>query len=256
MFARRAKKKGAPALPPLSLPTASSAPDDISSRAMKSLRSSLKDTTGRDRQRLEEFIFNKGRFMDACELNPQAFEVLKPLASGVGRSVYKVKHTHTALVLVQKVVRYEKSDSSFHQLKNELQLLHECHGPEIINFYGSFLDGDDIHIIMEYMNGGSLQDVVQRVGRVDEPALAYICGKIVAGLRYLDKSNVLHRDLKPDNVLVNTQGEVKLCDFGISRKLLTCAKAQTFVGTTRYMAPERLVGSEYSVKSDIWSLGT
>ncbi|GAN06761.1 conserved hypothetical protein [Mucor ambiguus] len=91
-------------------------------------------------------------------------------------------------------------------------------------------------------------------GRTKE---SWICGKmdIVDGLIYLyDEHRIIHRDLKPSNVLVNSQGQIKLCDFGVSGQLINSV-ADTFVGTSSYMSPERIMGSPYSVKSDVWSLG-
>lgn len=78
---------------------------------------------------------------------------------------------------------------------------------------------------------------------------------ILGGLTYLYKAHkIMHRDIKPSNVLVNKKGQVKLCDFGVSSEL-EGSVADTFVGTGTYMAPERIQGSAYTVKSDVWSVG-
>ena len=79
--------------------------------------------------------------------------------------------------------------------------------------------------------------------------------QVLRGLSYLrEKHQIIHRDVKPSNILVNSQGEIKICDFGVSGQLID-SMANSFVGTRSYMSPERLQGSNYSVASDLWSLG-
>lgn len=85
--------------------------------------------------------------------------------------------------------------------------------------------------------------------------LGKIAEAILGGLKYLYLAHrIMHRDIKPSNVLVNSRGQIKLCDFGVSSELENSV-ADTFVGTGTYMAPERIQGSPYSVKSDVWSVG-
>ena len=89
--------------------------------------------------------------------------------------------------------------------------------------------------------------------RVD--VLGKITVAILNGLNYLyDTHRIMHRDIKPSNVLVNSKGSIKLCDFGVSGELVNSV-ADTFVGTSTYMAPERIQGAKYSIKSDVWSVG-
>jgi len=221
---------------------------------LRSLKLDLANYHGPDLERMKEFSFNKGRVLGACELTDDAFERLSTVAEGDGRCVYRVRHKHTALILAQKTINYDGTPQTHRTLQTELQLLHDCHSPEIINFYGSFITGSNVNIIMEWMDGSCLDNVVDRIGRIDELPMAVITKKVLNGLLYLEEQQVIHRDLKPANILCNTLGEIKLCDFGVSRKLLT-TRAYTFVGTMRYMAPERLEGKDYTVKSDVWSLG-
>jgi mitogen-activated protein kinase kinase len=103
------------------------------------------------------------------------------------------------------------------------------------------------------------QSSLDRVSRVFGPVRVDVLGKIaeatLGGLTYLySKHHIMHRDIKPSNILVNSRGQIKLCDFGVSGELVNSV-ADTFVGTSTYMAPERIQGEKYTVKSDVWSFG-
>lgn len=101
-----------------------------------------------------------------------------------------------------------------------------------------------------YIAGGSLD----RYGQIEEAILGRISVSVVKGLQYLWSLKIIHRDVKPSNVLINTVGDVKLCDFGVSVQLIDSI-AKTYIGTNAYMAPERILGEQYSIHSDVWSLG-
>lgn len=109
---------------------------------------------------------------------------------------------------------------------------------------------------MQYMNLGSLQDVVVKGGCRSEMMLSRIAFCMLSGLDHIHRNSMIHRDIKPHNILLSRNGEVKISDFGLARTLndnTTCAK--TFVGTMMYMAPERIDGADYAYAADIWSLG-
>ena len=171
----------------------------------------------------------------------------------------------TDLVMAMKEIRLELDEAKFAAIIMELDILHRCLSPFIIDFYGAFFQEGAVYICMEYMDGGSV-DKLYGDG-VPEGVLRKITLSTVMGLKSLkDEHNIIHRDVKPTNILVNTRGQVKVCDFGVSGNLVASI-AKTNIGCQIYMAPERIAsggvaqaganpgGGTYSVQSDIWSLG-
>ena len=130
--------------------------------------------------------------------------------------------------------------------------------PFIVSFYDVFADParGTVNLLVEYMDGGSLEDLVKAGGCDDEAVLANMARCILLGLNYLHERQKIHRDIKPGNLLMNTKGVVKIADFGVSRNLTgTSDLSKTFVGTVGYMSPERIQGHKYNAKADIWSFG-
>ena len=152
--------------------------------------------------------------------------------------------------LAVKVIPLDISVDAKKQIISELEVLHRCNSPVIIAFYGAYFMENRISICAEWMDGGSLD----QYGQIPEHVLGIIAVAVVRGLQYLWSLKIMHRDVKPSNILVNTHGCVKLCDFGVSIQLIDSI-AKTFIGTNAYMAPERIEGQEYSVQSEVWSLG-
>uniref|UniRef100_A0A673UMG7 Dual specificity mitogen-activated protein kinase kinase 2 n=1 Tax=Suricata suricatta TaxID=37032 RepID=A0A673UMG7_SURSU len=156
---------------------------------------------------------------------------------------------------VNTLIHLEIKPAIRNQIIRELQVLHECNSPYIVGFYGAFYSDGEISICMEHMDGGSLDQVLKEAKRIPEEILGKVSIAVLRGLAYLrEKHQIMHRDVKPSNILVNSRGEIKLCDFGVSGQLID-SMANSFVGTRSYMSPERLQGTHYSVQSDIWSMG-
>ncbi|KAJ3871642.1 kinase-like domain-containing protein [Lentinula edodes] len=185
---------------------------------------------------------------------------------GNGGSVMKVEHVPSGVVMAKKIVLIDAKPSVRKQILRELHIMHRCSSPFIVSFFGAYLSEPNICICMEYMDKGSFDSIYKTIGSKERPNEAItgpipigivrqLAKRVLGGLVYLkDEMEVLHRDIKPSNILLNSEGEVKLCDFGVSGELENNV-AKTFVGTSVYMSPERIQGSDYSVKSDVWSLG-
>lgn len=190
------------------------------------------------------------------DLRPEDLEVIKDLGSGNGGTVSKVMHKPTNTIMARKIIHVEAKREMRKRIVRELQIMHSCNSEYIVTFYGAFLnENNDVIMCMEYADVGSLD----RVSRVFGPIRVDVLGKIaeatLGGLTYLySKHHIMHRDIKPSNILVNSRGSIKLCDFGVSGELVNSI-ADTFVGTSTYMAPERIQGEKYTVKSDVWSFG-
>lgn len=113
-----------------------------------------------------------------------------------------------------------------------------------------------LSLAMEYMDGGSIQNVIQQVGTIPENVMSAMVWQILKGLELLKDMKMVHRDIKPGNILLNSDGRVKVADFGISSALQsTIAMCHTFVGTAKYMSPERITNKPYDYVADIWSFG-
>lgn len=180
---------------------------------------------------------------------------LKKLGAGNSGMVSKVLHMPLRRVMAKKTIRIEAKPAVHKQIVRELRIMHECLSPYIIGFVGLYLHELAVIILMEYVDCGLLDKILKLVGPFPEPLIRHMCWLVASGLIYLyEEHKIIHRDVKPSNVLMTLKGEMKLCDFGVSREL-TNSLADTFVGTSVYMSPERIQGGNYSVKSDVWSLG-
>lgn len=147
------------------------------------------------------------------------------------------------------------------QIVRELSFNKDCASDHICRYYGAFVDDSTgtISIAMEFCEGGSLDSVYREVqklgGRTGEKVLGKVAEGVLNGLTYLHGHRIIHRDIKPSNILLCRNGQVKLCDFGVSGEFGTKGDANTFIGTSYYMAPERITGQSYTITSDVWSLG-
>ncbi|ODN01288.1 Serine/threonine-protein kinase PAK mbt [Orchesella cincta] len=134
-------------------------------------------------------------------------------------------------------------------------IMRDYHHPNIVEMYDSFLVEDELWVVMEYLEGGALTDIVTHA-RMDEEQIATVCKQCLKALAYLHSQGVIHRDIKSDSILLAADGRVKLSDFGfcaqVSQEL---PKRKSLVGTPYWMSPEVISRLPYGTEVDIWSLG-
>lgn len=196
-----------------------------------------------------------GREDVAFSLND--LQTLKVLGHGSGGTVNKALHVPSKRVVALKVITLDIKESVRKQIILELKTLYRNQSEYVVSLYDAFYTEGSIFIALEYMDGGSLADLLKASGKISERVLANVTTQVLRGLVYLHKSlHLIHRDIKPSNLLLNTKGKIKIADFGVSGQLAhTLSQAQTWVGTVTYMSPERISGKSYSYDSDLWSLG-
>jgi mitogen-activated protein kinase kinase 2 len=177
------------------------------------------------------------------------------IGEGACSTVRAAVHRKTGAMYAVKMFNvYNKSQRS--QLFNEVHMLKDVQCEALVCFCGAFYTDGCVGVILEYMDRGSLDSIVSSKVSLTESAAGGILYQVLWGLAYLHHDKNVHRDVKPGNTLMNSQGHVKLSDFGISRQLDgTTEMSNTYVGTFRFMSPERLLGDGYNSKGDIWSVG-
>ncbi|MFM7617416.1 MAG: Stk1 family PASTA domain-containing Ser/Thr kinase [Actinomycetes bacterium] len=188
------------------------------------------------------------------------YELVELLARGGMSEVFLAQDRRLSRPVAVKVLAAELSrDPNFvERFRHEAQAAANLNHPNIVSVYDWGQDGDTSFIVMEYIDGRSVRDLITARGRLDDRQVAGIGGEIAAALGSAHAAGVIHRDVKPANVLISSQGQVKVTDFGIalsgnSPNELT--KAGSVMGTATYFSPEQAQGFEVDARSDLYSLG-
>ncbi|KAL9645198.1 hypothetical protein ABK040_002399 [Willaertia magna] len=180
------------------------------------------------------------------------------LGTGAHGKVFKgfISTTKEPCAIKKISVRAGKFSKKF--IKLEIDILRQLSHPYLVQYMGCKYSSKlkEYSIILEYVDGGTLEQYVKQHGPLDEQTVAIIAYQVLMGLEYLHSARIIHRDLKPANILISTKGIVKITDFGVSAQLLNVEAIRTSnVGTPYYIAPEVIQVQPYSFQADIWSLG-
>jgi serine/threonine kinase 3 len=187
----------------------------------------------------------------------KVFKVQEQLGEGASGAVFRAVHRET-----KKVVAIKKMQVGVNNVTatvKEIKIMKDLKSAYTLKYYGCYNKDDAIWIIMEYCDGGSLQDIIDARENEEvcltETQIAQIVAQVLQALEYLHSMKKIHRDIKAGNILLNSQGMAKLADFGISAQQVGDEKRTTTIGSSYWMAPETLMGGGYDSKADIWSLG-
>ena len=185
------------------------------------------------------------------------------LADEIGRGasgiVHKALNLQTgAFVAIKEVTLRGVSKDQLQLLQREIDLLKLLENPYIVEYRESFNTKDTLYIVMEFVENGSLSTMLKKYGRLPEALVGVYTVQVLGGLHYLHEQGVIHRDIKGANILISTEGRVKLADFGVATKMDAAGfdtQANTVMGTPYWMSPEIIQMSGFTTASDIWSVG-
>lgn len=215
------------------------------------------------------FIDKGGEKIDVGN-KKEDFDIISKLGEGCFGCVYKVTSKKTGKLYAMKEIKFDKPEERLENQK-EIKLLENLHHPHVITYFNSFSENGFLYIVTEYINGGSLEKIIDgyisKDEHMEEKKVWDYLVQCLSGLLYLHQiKKIIHRDIKPDNILVDGEDNIKISDFGISARLVDDSQNnqgsedltkchQTIVGPIAFMSPEMEVQGKYDFKSDIYMLG-
>lgn len=183
-------------------------------------------------------------------------EFLQTLGQGNFGKVKVVKHIPTQKEYAAKILYKKNLVNIILRVKEEILALQEIKSNFVVKLHRVFEDTTKLYIVQELISGGDLCRLLKaREGYFDEKEAKFYFTEIFLGLQDAHKLNILYRDLKPENILLDTTGHIKLCDFGLCKKLKKNERTYTVCGSVEYESPEIILKSGHDVSSDYWSLG-
>ena len=183
------------------------------------------------------------------------YMLLDLIGEGAFGKIYRAQRKSTyQIVAIMKIGKKKKQDKEIKSLRLEIDILKKIFDENVIQLLDSFETNSEFCLVTELAQG-QLYEILEEDKKLPESEIKFIARQLVAGLFYLHSNNIIHRDIKPQNILISANGIIKICDFGFARAIENKTMITSIKGTPLYMAPELLKESPYNQKADLWLLG-
>ncbi|XP_064443118.1 serine/threonine-protein kinase 36 isoform X3 [Mirounga angustirostris] len=186
----------------------------------------------------------------------EKYHVLEMIGEGSFGRVYKGRRKYSAQVVALKFIpKLGRSEKELRNLQREIEIMRGLRHPNIVHMLDSFETDKEVVVVTDYAEGELFQ-ILEDDGKLPEDQVQAIAAQLVSALYYLHSHRILHRDMKPQNILLAKGGGIKLCDFGFARAMSTNTMVLTSIkGTPLYMSPELVEERPYDHTADLWSVG-
>jgi len=194
--------------------------------------------------------------LEPTKVGLEDFDLLKVLGRGAYGKVIQARMKSTGDIYALKILTkdYLIERDEVDRTVNERNVLIKAQHPFLMKLHYAFQTNDKLYFVMDFAVGGELFFHLRKEGKFSEDRARFYASEVLLGLEYLHKNEIIYRDLKPENLLLDGSGHILVTDFGLA-KYLNHEKTRSFVGTPEYVAPEVLLGELYDLAVDWWSLG-
>ena len=186
------------------------------------------------------------------------FEFIKVIGKGYFGKVSQVKYKEDQNIFALKTLKKNKLKEAkqIQHTKTERKILEFVNHPFIVSLKFAFQSETKLYLVMDYYNGGELFYHLRKNKRFNEEQSKFYLAQIILAIEFLHKHKVIYRDIKPENIILDNKGYIKLTDFGLAKEDVNDeVGTQTFCGTPEYLAPEIIRGDKYGKSVDIWCMG-